>query len=130
MLRKVSLAAAITAFASLTEAWLPGHKIRGVNVGTMFVFEPWIDQDEWGRMGCSGEESEFDCVSKLGQDGANSAFQSHWRDWINESDLDEMMSYGLNTIRVPLGYWLLDEIVDSSERFPRVSAQTNRHRSN
>lgn len=115
------MAAAVTVFASLAEAWLPGHKIRGVNVGTMFVFEPWIDQDEWSSMGCSGQESEFDCVSSLGQEDANTAFQNHWRDWITENDLDEMMSYGLNTIRVPLGYWLMDEIVDSSENFPRVS---------
>lgn len=120
MLQKLSLAAAVTVFASVTQAWLPSHKIRGVNVGTMFVYEPWIDLDEWSRMGCSGEDSEFDCVLSLGQEGANTAFQSHYRDWITEEDLDEMSSYGLNTIRVPLGYWLMDDIVDSSENFPRV----------
>jgi aryl-phospho-beta-D-glucosidase BglC (GH1 family) len=99
---------------------MPGHKIRGVNVGTMFVFEPWIDQGEWSNMGCGGQASEFDCVMNIGQDAANSAFKTHWDNWLGATDLDEMMSYGLNTVRIPLGYWLYDNIVDSSEHFPRV----------
>lgn len=113
-------AAAAAVFASVSHAWIPDHKLRGVNVGTMFVYEPWIDSEEWSRMGCSGDQrSEFDCVMHLGQDAANAAFQSHYDSWIGNGDLDEMMSYGLNTIRVPLGYWLKEDLVDSSEHFPR-----------
>lgn len=109
------------AFSALASAWLPGSgKIRGVNVGSMFVYEPWMDQTEWSNIGCGGQQSEFDCVSSLGQDGANGAFQGHWESWINANDLDEMMSYNLNTIRIPLGYWLKEDLVDSSERFPKV----------
>lgn len=119
MVQKLALVSAVTAFASLSHAWLPGHKIRGVNVGTMFVYEPWIDSEEWSRMGCDGQRSEFDCVMNQGQDAANSAFQSHYDSWITDGDLDEMKSYGLNTIRVPLGYWLKEDLVDSSEHFPR-----------
>lgn len=120
MVQKVTVAAAVAAFASVTEAWLPDHKLRGVNVGTMFVYEPWIDSEEWSRIGCSGEQrSEFDCVLHLGQDNANTAFQRHYNEWIGDTDLDEMASYGLNTIRVPLGYWINDALVDSSESFPR-----------
>ena len=121
MVRTLTLAAAAVAgFASVSHAWLPGHKMRGVNVGTMFVYEPWIDWEEWQRIGCSGDQkSEFDCVMHLGQDAANSAFQRHYESWIGTGDLDEMMSYGLNTIRVPLGYWLKEDLIDSSEHFPR-----------
>lgn len=30
-----------------------------------------------------------------------------------------MVSYGLNTVRIPVGYWILESIVDSSEHFPQ-----------
>lgn len=55
-----------------------------------------------------------------GQDIADKNFQAHWKRWINQTDLDEMLSYGLNTIRVPLGYWLKEDLVDDSEHFPKV----------
>ncbi|KEY73006.1 hypothetical protein S7711_04670 [Stachybotrys chartarum IBT 7711] len=112
------------ALASVASAWLPASgKIRGVNVGSMFVFEPWMDWQEWSNMGCDGQQSEFDCVMNTGQDRANAAFQSHYDNFINEDDLNEMMSYGLNTIRIPLGYWLKEDLVDSSEHFPRGGLQ-------
>ncbi|KAM6519491.1 hypothetical protein FALCPG4_013122 [Fusarium falciforme] len=100
--------------------WLPSsNKIRGVNLGSLFVYEPWIDGQEWANTGCEGEKSEFDCVMNKGQDSADKAFQEHWKRFITQEDLDEMASYGLNTIRVPLGYWLKEDLVDASEHFPK-----------
>lgn len=100
--------------------WLPASgKIRGVNLGSLFVFEPWIGESEWSSMGCGGQKSEFDCVMHLGQDAANSAFQGHWGRWITRDDILQMQSYGLNTIRIPVGYWLREDIVyRDSEYFP------------
>lgn len=104
-----------------SKRWLPASgKIRGVNLGSMFVFEPWIAETEWSRIGCGGQNSEFDCVSALGQEAANLAFQSHWGSWITQSDISKMQSYGLNTIRIPVGYWMDEGIVYSdSEHFPQ-----------
>ncbi|KAF5013734.1 hypothetical protein FDECE_275 [Fusarium decemcellulare] len=100
--------------------WLSGNaKIRGVNLGSLFIYEPWIDSGEWANTGCAGEKSEFDCVMNKGQETADKGFQGHWERWITQSDLDEMVSYGLNTIRVPLGYWFKEDLVDQSEHFPR-----------
>lgn len=118
MLSKLSAAAALAGTAS---AWLPEGKIRGVNLGTLFIYEPWIDNGEWSSMGCDGQKSEFDCVSSLGQDAADAAFQKHWQSWLTTGDLDEIKSYGLNTIRIPVGYWFKEDLVDSSEHFPKVS---------
>ena len=75
-------------------------------------------------MGCDGQPSEFDCVSHLkksvGQAGANAAFQEHWRTWITEADFNEMQAYGLNTVRIPVGYWMMESIIfEDSENFPR-----------
>nr|XP_036578203.1 endo-beta-1,6-glucanase [Colletotrichum truncatum]KAF6785404.1 endo-beta-1,6-glucanase [Colletotrichum truncatum] len=105
--------------------WTPATgKIRGVNLGSLFVFEPWIAHVEWNNMGCGGQESEFDCVMNIGQEKADAAFQKHWSTWITTSDLDEMMGYGINTIRIPVGYWLDESLVDkNSEHFPRGAIQ-------
>ena len=81
-------------------------------------------EDEWNTMGCSGTNSEFDCVMRLGQEAANSAFQAHWARWITQADIQQMQSYGLNTIRIPLGYWIREDIVYSdSEHFPQGGLQ-------
>jgi glucan endo-1,6-beta-glucosidase len=91
--------------------WLPASgKIRGVNMGSLFVFEPWTASTEWSNMGCGSYASEFDCVSALGQSQANSVFQPHWGSWITLSDMTQMQSYGLNTIRIPVGYWMDESI--------------------
>ncbi|TID20522.1 glycoside hydrolase family 5 protein [Venturia nashicola] len=94
-------------------------KIRGVNLGSLFVLEPWMASKEWSIMGCNGTNSEFDCVSKLGQAVADSAFQAHWARFITKNDVIEMKSLSLNTIRIPVGFWMMESLVDASESFPR-----------
>ena len=94
--------------------------IRGVNLGSLFVFEPWIAEQEWSKIGCGGQNSEFDCGKKLGQDGIDKAMQGHWASFYTKADFDAMKSYGLNTVRIPVGYWMREDIVDrASEPFPR-----------
>jgi len=101
-------------------AWLPDAKVRGVNLGSLFIVEPWMMSNSWSTMGCGGQNSEFDCVSALGQDAANTAFQGHWGSWITQADITQMVSYGLNTVRIPLGYWIVEDLVYSdSEHFPQ-----------
>ncbi|OCT46352.1 Glucan endo-1,6-beta-glucosidase B [Cladophialophora carrionii] len=93
--------------------------IRGVNLGSLFVVEDWLSDDVFKGFGCSSK-SEFDCVSSINdQDKANSDFQGHWGSWITKYDLTQMVSYGLNTVRIPVGYWFLESIVDKSEHFPQ-----------
>lgn len=121
-MRTAPLLTTLATLAATAQAWLPASgKIRGVNLGSLFVFEPWMSSSEWSKMGCSGQQSEFDCVMNTGQTAADSNFQAHWKRWVNETDLDEMMSLGLNTVRIPLGYWLKESLVDSSEHFPKAS---------
>jgi aryl-phospho-beta-D-glucosidase BglC (GH1 family) len=106
--------------SNITARWLPyASKIRGVNLGSLFVIEPWMASTEWNNMGCGGQVSEFDCVSYLGQSQANSVFQNHWNTWITQGDIQQMQSYGLNTIRIPVGYWMMESIVYNSEHFPQ-----------
>ncbi|KAM0077056.1 hypothetical protein ACKRZS_011210 [Fusarium odoratissimum] len=105
--------------------WLPAtKKIRGVNLGSLFVYEPWIDSQEWANTGCEGEKSDFDCVMNKGQDITDKNFQAHWKRWINQTDLDEMLSYGLNTIRVPLGLHGVPGAQESNQPFTGQYAPT------
>jgi hypothetical protein len=101
--------------------WLPDTpKIRGVNLGSLFIIEPWMARDAWNAMGCRDHESEFDCMRALGQARGNAAFQSHWDWWITQDDIRQIASLGLNTIRIPVGYWMREDIVyRDSEWFPQ-----------
>lgn len=104
-----------------TLQWLPFQpKIRGVNLGSMFIIEPWMAWDEWLAMGCSpSHQAEWDCVQGLGQGRADTAWKKHWETWITEADIGEMQSYGLNTVRIPVGYWIKEDLVWQGEFFPR-----------
>lgn len=101
-------------------AWLPYEsKIRGVNLGGLFVVEPWMMGDEWNSMGCRNRNDEFECTQALGQAAADATFQRHWGSWITQEDINLIKSYGLNTVRIPLGFWIHEELVQSGEHFPR-----------
>ena len=104
---------------------LPGTlPIRGVNLGSQFIIEPWMAQDEWNSMGCGGTASELDCASMLGQTQANSAWATHWSTWITKADITTMQSYSLNAIRIPVGFWIREDLVYSgNETFPQGGLQ-------
>ncbi|KAF2140295.1 glycoside hydrolase family 5 protein [Aplosporella prunicola CBS 121167] len=97
-------------------------KIRGVNLGSQFLIEPWMSRQAWADIGCTGAEAEFQCVkNNFGGDinRASAAFQRHWASWITRNDINKMLSYGLNTIRIPLGWWMKEDLVKSGEYFPK-----------
>jgi len=31
--------------------------------------------------------------------------QNHWKSWYTAADFKQMKEYGLNSIRLPVGYW-------------------------
>ncbi|KAL7957933.1 glycoside hydrolase family 5 protein [Trichoderma compactum] len=104
--------------------WLPGSdKFRGVNLGSQFIIEPWMASDEFASMGCGGLNDEWSCVQKLGQDAADAAFQKHWDTWITQDDISQIKSLGLNTVRIPVGFWIREDLVQEGEFFPRGGIQ-------
>ena len=99
------------------------NAIRGVNLGSLFILENWMSSTVMGSWGCN-TKSEFDCVSSLpSQNDANDKWHQHWSSWVSADDFTRMKSYGLNTVRIPVGYWFLQSIVDSSEHFPQGGEQ-------
>ncbi|KAJ2979289.1 hypothetical protein NQ176_g3347 [Zarea fungicola] len=99
------------------------RKIRGVSFGGWLICERWLQINEWDNvMGCEGFLSEFDCMSNRNsgsnRDEGNQKFENHWRDWINPDTVQSVHDVGLNTIRIPIGYWSYTDIVDkASEPF-------------
>jgi aryl-phospho-beta-D-glucosidase BglC (GH1 family) len=79
--------------------------------------------NEWNNiMGCNGAVSEFDCMltnyAGSRRAAGNDKFEAHWRTWINADSVESAHYVGLNTIRIPIGYWSYVDIVDkASEPF-------------
>ncbi|CAG2005534.1 unnamed protein product [Fusarium graminearum] len=104
----------------LTERWLPSDKkIRGVNLGSQFIIERWMAEESWKTMGCSAYNDEWQCVKGIGQAKANAAFKKHWETWITEDDIKQIASLGLNAVRIPVGYWMHEDIIQDGEYWPR-----------
>lgn len=59
---------------------------------------------------CAGGKklSELDIASGWGSlASAQSVLERHWDTWINETDFKYLASIGINTVRIPVGYWNL-----------------------
>jgi hypothetical protein len=35
-----------------------------------------------------------------------------WESWLTQGDVDDIVAAGFNSIRVPLGFWIIEDIVD------------------
>ncbi|KAF8512338.1 glycoside hydrolase superfamily [Gautieria morchelliformis] len=122
-----ALAATVQVFAGDGGNGLPVDKVYGVNLGSWLVLEPWMLPNEWARMGgdlcflngsCADcAASEFDLVKKLGQEKADEVFQTHWETWFTQDDVQAIADAGLNTVRIPLGYWIIEALVDRQTEF-------------
>ncbi|THH08906.1 hypothetical protein EW146_g8839 [Bondarzewia mesenterica] len=106
-------------------------KKYGVNLGSWLVLEPWmlpavLHYEEWEAMGgemcaeCSQcAMSEFTFTQKY-PDTADQAFAKHWSTWFTQDDVNQLQDAGINTVRVPLGYWIVEALVDrETEFYPR-----------
>ncbi|KAG9313184.1 glycoside hydrolase family 5 protein [Chiua virens] len=115
-----------SALFSLVHAGLPDFKIYGVNLGSWLVLEAWMLPQEWLNMGgqiCSNCE---DCIAtefafaKAYPDTVDEKFAQHWDTWFTQSHVAQFKEYGINTVRVPLGYWIVEALVNRPEEaYPR-----------
>ncbi|KAH7918462.1 glycoside hydrolase [Leucogyrophana mollusca] len=47
-------------------------------------------------------------------------FAKHWDTWFTQDDVDQLKAAGINTVRIPLGYWIVEALVDrQTEFYPR-----------
>ncbi|KAB2579598.1 putative glucan 1,3-beta-glucosidase A [Lasiodiplodia theobromae] len=76
--------------------------LRGVNLGGWLVLEPFLTPelfngtnaiDQWG----------FDS-----QAGSEKALRQHWDTYCTEDDIKKLASYGINAVRIGIGFWAYD----------------------
>lgn len=78
--------------------------VRGVNLGGWLLTEQWITPSVY-----SGEaDDEWNLCNVLGKKRCLSTLESHWSSFITKDDFEEMISFGLNSVRIPIGYWAVD----------------------
>ncbi|KAF8995741.1 glycoside hydrolase superfamily [Cyathus striatus] len=79
------------------------RKLRGVNLGSWFVLERWISPSPFR---CAAEPGQSDLDVARGKD-AKSILEHHWDSWITEGDWRWIKERGLNSVRIPIGYYHL-----------------------
>lgn len=82
--------------------------LKGVNLGGWLVLEPWINTDLFSKDNFSDGDipgDEFNFCEQLGTDKAGELLEKHYSSWITEDDFSKMKEYGLNAVRIPIGYW-------------------------
>ncbi|KAF3917958.1 hypothetical protein ABW20_dc0110517 [Dactylellina cionopaga] len=86
-------------------------KTRGVNAGGWLVLEPWITPSLWSQWNsnpAAGPVDEFHLCQKLGKTACTNLLKNHWNTFFTESDFQQMAANGLNTVRIPIGWWAFD----------------------
>ncbi|KAI9226312.1 MAG: glycoside hydrolase superfamily [Piptocephalis tieghemiana] len=94
-------------------------KIYGVNLGGWLVLEPWIRPSlfsQWEEVPASEQVvDEWTFTERLGPREASKVLNRHWDEWVTEAEIEELAGYGINHVRIPLGYWALD--IDPEEPY-------------
>lgn len=84
------------------------QKVRGVNAGGWLVLEPWITPslwNQWRSNPAAGPVDEYHLCKVWGKTACLSRLTQHWNTWFTEADFQRMAAMGLNTVRIPIGYW-------------------------
>ena len=100
------------------------NALYGVNIGGWLVLEPYITPSLFEAFG--GDDStkpvdEYHFCQAYGSDQASEVLQNHWSTFITEQDFEEMACYGLNFVRIPIGYWAFQTL----EGDPYVQGQVD-----
>ncbi|PCH35019.1 glycoside hydrolase family 5 protein [Wolfiporia cocos MD-104 SS10] len=77
------------------------RKQRGVNLGSWFVLERWIADGPF-RAADSPAQSDLDVVRGT---NAKAILEQHWDTWITQDDWEWIAQRGINTVRIPIGYY-------------------------
>ncbi|OQR80688.1 hypothetical protein ACHHYP_17306 [Achlya hypogyna] len=82
---------------------------RGVNLGGWLVAENWMtpSQKIWANVpAAKAALGEYHAMAVLGHGVGDALFDAHRRTFITQADVAQIAAAGLNTVRVPVGYWI------------------------
>jgi len=103
--------------AALATPWAQkiGNKpFRGVNLGGLFVLEPWITPNFTNWSLTLDDQYKYSQQFPAGSQGYQ-ILVDLWTKWYSPEDFKLMKQYGLNSVRLPTGwwYWAKDAGVDN-----------------
>ncbi|KAJ3761774.1 glycoside hydrolase family 5 protein [Lentinula raphanica] len=91
-------------------------KVYGVNLGSWL----WLDMGGESCTPCSACIADEFSFAKAFPNTVDGIFQKHWETWFTQADVDTLKGDGINTVRIPLGYWIIESLVDrQTEFYPR-----------
>lgn len=87
-------------------------KIYGVNLGGWLLLEPWITPSLFEQFPTSPAPpvDEWTFIQRLGKTEATRQLTQHWATWYTFADMQALRDAGINTLRIPVGYWILGNI--------------------
>eukprot|EP00457_Paulinella_chromatophora_P001480 gb/GEZN01001482.1/.p1 GENE.gb/GEZN01001482.1/~~gb/GEZN01001482.1/.p1 ORF type:complete len:719 (-),score=75.90 gb/GEZN01001482.1/:430-2586(-) len=88
-------------------------RIFGVNLGGWLLIEPWITPSlfkQFPQTEMIQPLDEWHFCSDLGIEEATKQLTKHWDTWVTEDDIKALSEAGINHVRIPVGYWILDDI--------------------
>jgi len=77
--------------------------IRGLNLGGWLVLEKWMTPSLY--QGYDAED-EFHLLQKWGKE-AEQKLENHRNNFLKEEDFKWIKEYGIDTLRIPVGHWVL-----------------------
>jgi len=77
------------------------RRFVGVNMGSWFVNEEWICASVFANAASPGQSDLDICKGS----NAQANLEKHWDNWMTTSDWEFIVNQGLNTIRLPIGYY-------------------------
>lgn len=96
---------------ALNETWTWGKdRIWGVNLGGLFVIEPFIvpslfeDND-----GAVDEWTLSEILAAKGADNLQKVLEDHYNTFITEEDIAQIAGAGLNWVRLPIPFWAIEK---------------------
>jgi glucan 1,3-beta-glucosidase len=107
----ISLSASIASLADLKKQVIDGKvPSRGVNLGGWLVAEKWMTGGSPAWNGVPDDvanKGEYSAMKYLGHEKGDPQFDEHRRTFITEQDFKEISEAGMNTVRLPVGYWIV-----------------------
>ncbi|KAF7301888.1 Glycoside hydrolase family 5 protein [Mycena indigotica] len=94
----------------LNKSWTWGQdRVYGVNLGGLFVLEPFITPSLFERYAPAADEWTLSVA--MANDTANGGLgqlETHYDTFVTEQDFAEMAGAGINFIRIPIPYWAIE----------------------
>jgi len=91
--------------------------IRAVNIGGLFILSRWMLPGfvAWGEeTGIVDNDSFSHHCAELALCGK---LETHWETFYEQADFDQMRSFGLNSVRIPVGFWYFERLTGREPTF-------------